>query len=129
MCPPRREPAVKRTICKRCGYILLAGSSAAMRMDVANPKLCELVCGQCGFVRRFTVNAKYSSWLDDPLAVKERLEIDYRRMPVRQQQPKQPGNKNKRAGKPAGGADTVNVSPELEPSNPVAGQTEASTST
>lgn len=102
-----------------------------MRMDAVNPKLCELECGQCGFKRRFTINAKYASWLDDPLAVKEQLHIDYRRMPAKpaatngqKQQRAQPNQKERRA---AGGAGKVNVSDStpLETSKPVTGKTDA----
>lgn len=94
-----REPAVKRTICQRCGYILLAGTSADMRMDATNPVLCEIECTQCGFMRRFTLNPKYSSWLDDERAVKERLQLDARRTPEKRPAVGQSGNKqsNKKA--------------------------------
>lgn len=72
-----REPAVKRTICRRCHYILLAGTSARIRIADDNPKLCELVCEQCNYIRRFPLSETYAGpWLDQPDAVRERLQLE-----------------------------------------------------
>lgn len=64
-----REPNIKRTICKRCGNILRPGTSADCSIDPKNRTVCCIECGKCKFIKRFTINAKYKLWLDDPAAI------------------------------------------------------------
>lgn len=71
-----REPAIKRTICKRCGNVLIPGTSSDIEISPNNPKLCEIKCRKCGCLRRFTMTGEYRSWLDDPQSIRDRLSID-----------------------------------------------------
>lgn len=65
---------MKRTICKRCGTVLLPNVSSDMDIvSEANGKreVCEIECKNCKFVKRFVINEKYKLWVDQSVAIKE----------------------------------------------------------
>lgn len=74
-----RSPDVKRSLCKRCGIVLVVGSSALLEVlseQNGKTETCQIECLHCRSVRRFVVNPKYDMWLDNPKAVKETIVFD-----------------------------------------------------
>uniref|UniRef100_A0AAG5CNK4 Uncharacterized protein n=1 Tax=Anopheles atroparvus TaxID=41427 RepID=A0AAG5CNK4_ANOAO len=73
----RMEPAIKRTLCVRCGVLLNPGYTANIT-DYRWKKLCYLQvdCTHCGFSKRFYNSKNHQLWLDNPASVIERFEFD-----------------------------------------------------
>uniref|UniRef100_A0A2M3ZK02 Putative ribonuclease p protein subunit p21 n=1 Tax=Anopheles braziliensis TaxID=58242 RepID=A0A2M3ZK02_9DIPT len=72
----RMEPAIKRTLCVRCGVLLNPGTTANIQ-DYRHKKLCYLQvdCGLCGFSKRFYNTKNHRLWMDNPQSVVERMEF------------------------------------------------------
>uniref|UniRef100_A0A1Q3F4W0 Putative ribonuclease p protein component 4-like isoform x1 n=1 Tax=Culex tarsalis TaxID=7177 RepID=A0A1Q3F4W0_CULTA len=72
----RVEPAIKRTLCTRCG-VALSSSSTASYSDFRHKKLSyvEVRCKLCEFSKRYYDNKKHRIRLDDPAAVVETMEF------------------------------------------------------
>ncbi|XP_053693146.1 uncharacterized protein LOC128741383 [Sabethes cyaneus] len=73
----RIEPAVKRTLCTRCGVALCPIATADFR-DFQHKKLSylEVRCKQCGFEKRYYNNKNHSIRLDDPNSIVETVTFD-----------------------------------------------------
>ncbi|KAL9698364.1 hypothetical protein quinque_001805 [Culex quinquefasciatus] len=73
----RVEPAIKRTLCARCG-VALSSSSTASYSDFRHKKLSyvEVRCKLCAFSKRYYENKKHRIRLDDPAAVVETMEFN-----------------------------------------------------
>lgn len=70
-----REPNVKRTICKRCGLILLPGTSSDLTIETEHKQdVCKIQCTKCGFRKNYVLNEKYDLWLDNEASIKEVIE-------------------------------------------------------
>ncbi|XP_058062490.1 ribonuclease P protein subunit p21 [Anopheles bellator] len=72
----RMEPAIKRTLCVRCGVHLNPGFTADI-YDYRHKKLCYLQvdCKLCGFSKRFYNHKNHQLWLDNPQSIVERVEF------------------------------------------------------
>ncbi|KAF2900159.1 hypothetical protein ILUMI_06026 [Ignelater luminosus] len=66
----RVEPEIKRTICKKCHNVLLAGVSAKVRLR--NKKL-RWICNRCQITKVFKAVPDYQLWIQDPQSVVETL--------------------------------------------------------
>lgn len=65
---------MKRTLCKRCGIVLVPGLSSEIdiKSEANNTrKVFEMECSNCSFVKRFVLNPNYKLWIDQPEAIKE----------------------------------------------------------
>lgn len=65
---------MKRTLCKRCGIVLVPGSSSEIdiKSEANNTrKVFETECTNCNFVKRFVLNSNYNLWTDKLEAIKE----------------------------------------------------------
>ncbi|KAL1404736.1 hypothetical protein pipiens_005238 [Culex pipiens pipiens] len=71
------NPAIKRTLCARCG-VALSSSLTASYSDFRHKKLSyvEVRCKLCAFSKRFYDNKKHRIRLDDPAAVVETMEFN-----------------------------------------------------
>lgn len=65
-----REPAVKRTICKRCQSPLIPGKTARVRLISKPTKAIKWTCLACGNNRKIPSKKGYKLWWDQPEAVK-----------------------------------------------------------
>ncbi|XP_049287288.1 ribonuclease P protein subunit p21 [Anopheles funestus] len=73
----RMEPAIKRTLCVRCGVLLNPASTADIE-DYRHKQLCyvQVKCNLCGYVKRFYNSKNHQLWLDNPSSLVERIEFD-----------------------------------------------------
>ncbi|XP_058822200.1 uncharacterized protein LOC131683858 isoform X2 [Topomyia yanbarensis] len=70
----RIEPAIKRTLCTRCG-VALNPATTANYSDFRHKKLSylEVECKLCGFTKRYYNNKNHKIRLDDPESVVETM--------------------------------------------------------
>ncbi|XP_058455025.1 uncharacterized protein LOC131432639 isoform X2 [Malaya genurostris] len=73
----RIEPAIKRTLCARCG-VALNPASTANYSDFRHKKLSylEVECKLCGFSKRFYNRKNHKIRLDDPESVLETMTFE-----------------------------------------------------
>ncbi|XP_069507607.1 ribonuclease P protein subunit p21 [Ambystoma mexicanum] len=67
----RRDPSVKRTICKRCHSLLLPGITATVRQRRRRnhrPRRTVVRCISCGLVKGFVNDPNYKLWSEQPEA-------------------------------------------------------------
>ncbi|XP_059610940.1 uncharacterized protein LOC132257901 [Phlebotomus argentipes] len=69
----KMEPAVKRSLCKKCSIFLKPGETADIDVKETPQKVSIISCRRCGFRKRYHINSKYSMWLDNPDSVAEAL--------------------------------------------------------
>ncbi|XP_055679572.1 ribonuclease P protein subunit p21 [Lutzomyia longipalpis] len=69
----KMEPAVKRTICKRCSIFLKPEETADVEVEDTGRGVCVISCRRCGFQKRYHNDGNYSMWLDNPASVAESL--------------------------------------------------------
>ncbi|XP_035900073.1 ribonuclease P protein subunit p21 [Anopheles stephensi] len=72
----RMEPAIKRTLCVRCGVLLNPAITADIH-DYRHKKLCyvQVNCKLCGYQKRFYNNKNHQLWLENPSSLVERIEF------------------------------------------------------
>uniref|UniRef100_A0A182KG61 Uncharacterized protein n=1 Tax=Anopheles christyi TaxID=43041 RepID=A0A182KG61_9DIPT len=73
----RMEPAIKRTLCVRCGVLLNPVTTADIH-DFRHKQLCyvQVTCKLCGYSKRFYNSKNHQLWLDNPSSVVERIEFE-----------------------------------------------------
>ncbi|XP_052891920.1 ribonuclease P protein subunit p21 [Anopheles moucheti] len=73
----RMEPAIKRTLCVRCGVLLNPATTADV-VDFRHKQLCyvQVNCKLCGYVKRFYNSKNHHLWLDNPSSLVEQIEFD-----------------------------------------------------
>uniref|UniRef100_A0A182K5W9 Uncharacterized protein n=1 Tax=Anopheles christyi TaxID=43041 RepID=A0A182K5W9_9DIPT len=73
----QREPAIKRTLCVRCGVLLNPVTTADIH-DFRHKQLCyvQVTCKLCGYSKRFYNSKNHQLWLDNPSSVVERIEFE-----------------------------------------------------
>uniref|UniRef100_A0A182T9B8 Uncharacterized protein n=1 Tax=Anopheles maculatus TaxID=74869 RepID=A0A182T9B8_9DIPT len=72
----RMEPAIKRTLCVRCGVLLNPATTADIQ-DHRHKQLCyvQVNCKLCGYRKRFYNSKNHQLWLDNPSSLVERIEF------------------------------------------------------
>ncbi|XP_055634974.1 uncharacterized protein LOC129774921 [Toxorhynchites rutilus septentrionalis] len=73
----RIEPAIKRTLCVRCG-VVLSPTSTANYTDYRHKKLSyvEVECKLCGFRKKFYSRKNYRIRLEDPESIVESMTFE-----------------------------------------------------
>ncbi|CAK8690286.1 unnamed protein product [Clavelina lepadiformis] len=61
----RLSPQIKRTICKKCGIILVPGVTCKVRNRSGRERFTMVHCLDCGYSRRFFLDPNYSLWNDN----------------------------------------------------------------
>lgn len=62
----KREPDVKRTICKSCQSPLIPGETARVRLKSKPVKIIQWTCLACKTTRKIPSKKSYKLWIDTP---------------------------------------------------------------
>lgn len=72
----RLHPNLKRSLCKKCDIILIAGLTAKVRVKSEREEHVVVTCIHCGFARRFLTRKDYVLWHERPENIKEIVVLD-----------------------------------------------------
>lgn len=68
-----REPNIKRTICKRCGLILVIDTTVTIEAADENDTSIKLICKKCKYEFTYINNPKHKLWVEQKEAVIEAI--------------------------------------------------------